>query len=171
MLHQWQTSTDQSSLGGSSLVKPLFVHPAIKSSLRYAIMEILTGRAMETKCVMFRWLWCKNIKYRETWKFYFMMCVSVFLSFWSACLCFCSIYDAFYPALFCLLFCSVFLCVWCFFCVGFLNVFFVCLFPVAFVLLFFASSSMFLKCLSVFWFNLWYLPPSTAWGPWGHSRD
>ena len=48
-------------------------------------------------------------------KLYIMMCVSVFLPFWRACLCVCSIYDAFYPALLCLLFCSVFLCVWCFF--------------------------------------------------------
>ena len=54
VLHQWQTSTDQSSLGGSSLVKPLFVHPAIKSSLRHAIKQILTRRAIETNYI----LWC-----------------------------------------------------------------------------------------------------------------
>ena len=37
---------------------------------------------------------------------------------------------------------------------GFLKCFCLCLLLVAFVLLFFASSSMFSKCLSVFWFNL-----------------
>ena len=52
LLHQWQTSTDQSSLGESSLVKPLFVHPAIKSSLRHAIKQILTRRAIKPNCIL-----------------------------------------------------------------------------------------------------------------------
>ena len=151
MLHQWQTSADQSSLGGSSLVKPLFVHPAIKSSLRHAIKEILTGRAIETNYI----LWCVCLCF-----FLFGVLACAFVQYkmhvtQHCCVCYSLVYFSAFDVSLC----------------GFLKCLSVCLFPVAFVLLFFASSSMFIKCLSVFWFNLWYLPPSTAWGPWGHSRD
>ena len=153
VLHQWQTSTDQSSLGESSLVKPLFVHPAIKSSLRHAIKQILTRRAIETNYIL--WIWCVCLCF-----FLFGELACAFVQYTMhftqhCCVCYSLVYFSAFDVSLC----------------GFLKCLSVCLFPIAFVLLFFASSSLFSKCLSMFWFNLWYLPPSTAWGPWGHSRD